>query len=181
MDYRRLPCAAVFQQITCTDLHRRQPCADRKEDRATPTVQEGVRSKLKDRKSHQAGNSGVGCLGNPDPPSPGAARIITPAIGSHHLCGSLRGRGHQLHGLQFSTLNLSIQARRKQSSGDKGLSGGTGGLQPPATMAMPSLLSCHHADLVRAARGQGKVLGGLLSLWRGTGRRGAVAQASRMG
>lgn len=103
------------------------------------------------------------------------------AIGSHHLCRSPRGRGRQLDGLQFSTLNLSIQARRKQSSRDKGLSRGTDGLQPPATMEMPSLLSCYHADLVRAARGQGKVLGGLLLLWRGTGRTGAVAQASRTG
>lgn len=137
-----------------------------------------MRSKLKDRKSHWAGTGDSGWLGKPDPPSPGAAPSISPATGSHPLRGSPRTRGHQPEGLLFSTLNLSIQPKRKQSSGDNGLSGDAEGPHPPAEMRMPSLLSCSHSDLGKAARSQGKVLVGL---WRGTGREGGVAQPSRVG
>lgn len=173
---------SFFQRISHIDLHRQPPYADRKEDRARPAAQEGVRSKLKERKKpHRAGNGGGGWLGKPDPPSPGAAPSITPATGSHRLCGCPGGWSCQPEGFPFSTLNLSIWARRKQSSRDKGLGRGTEGLHPPAVTRMPSLLSCSHADLGEAAQGQGKALVGLVLLWRGTGKRGGVAQPSCAG
>ena len=119
-----------------------------------PVAQEGARNKLKERKSHQAGTGGRGRLGKPDPLSSGAALSIALVPGPIAFAGPPGAEAtNQRDWLPFSTLNLSIQARKKQGSGDTGLSRGTEELHPPATTRMCSLLFCSHTDLGKTAQG----------------------------